>query len=471
MLTFIARFHLGALDRPSVVPSAPHPTSIRKEDTSAERLAALESRLKTAEDRVSDLERVTPKEFEIVHYNVLAGQAGTNMQPWFCYGADVSRAERRELHRRFYASGDEFKRSPTKGWPQWAEGILSPDRIAAVEAYDEDIFKWKRRRERLWRQISTHQVGCRVRSPDVVTLAECDHFDDFWKGQFETAGYDAVWRKRPREGSRDGCAIAWRSSTFDLVDYNGFDFGSKMGSKTPDRTCLFALLRWRRDPSVKLLVATTHLARNPESEAANFARGFQYGSIFRELLAFAGAHDAEEVPVVLTGDLNAKDCDELAGIARALVRLLSSPTHPLLWSVMDAPTPPTTITEERHLRIDYVLYQSASLSLTGVGHVPKLTMPIPDARHPSDHLPVSARLLIKPHWAQVEEDARQWLAAVSGTTSVRPLSGDALRLAFTYFDKDATGQVSLVQLEAGMQVRFKPCAVSCSCCAVSYSLL
>ena len=129
------------------------------------------------------------------------------------------------------------------------------------------------------------------------------------------------------------------------------------------------------------------------------------------------------------------------------------------------------ITEERHLRIDYVLYQSASLSLTGVGHVPKLTMPIPDARHPSDHLPVSARLLIKPHWAQVEEDARQWLAAVSGTTSVRPLSGDALRLAFTYFDKDATGQVSLVQLEAGMQVRFRPCAVSCSCCAVSSSLL
>ena len=45
-----------------------------------------------------------------MHYNVLADQAGTNMQPWFCYGADVSRAERRELHRRFYASGDEFKR-------------------------------------------------------------------------------------------------------------------------------------------------------------------------------------------------------------------------------------------------------------------------------------------------------------------------------------------------------------------------
>ena len=66
--------------------------------------------------------------------------------------------------------------------------------------------------------------------------------------------------------------------------------------------------------------------------------------------------------------------------------------------------------------------------------------------------------MLKPHWAQVEEDATQWLAAVSGTTSVRPLSGDALRLAFTYFDKDATGLVTLVQLESGMQtVMAWPC--------------
>ena len=73
--------------------------------------------------------------------------------------------------------------------------------------------------------------------------------------------------------------------------------------------------------------------------------------------------------MVLTGDLNAKDCDELAGIARTLVRLLSSPTHPLLWSVMDAPTSATTVTEERNLRIDYLLYQ--------VPHLPAQHMPAP----------------------------------------------------------------------------------------------
>lgn len=42
---------------------------------------------------------------------------------------------------------------------------------------------------------------------------------------------------------------------------------------------------------------------------------------------------------------------------------------------------------------------------TGVGHLPRLMAPIPDAEHPSDHLPVSARLVLRPHWARVEVPA------------------------------------------------------------------
>jgi mRNA deadenylase 3'-5' endonuclease subunit Ccr4 len=286
-------------------------------------LQSLEKTVQRQSARIQELERSATKEFEVVHYNVLSDQAGTNMQPWFCYGANLTPSERRELHRRFYASGDQNKRLHNKGWPTWAVGVLSPERIAAVEEYDQRIFGWERRRERLWQQcvtasralrrgavrhsercvararrarrVASHQVGCRVRSPDIVTLAECDHFASFWQRRFHQAGYEATWRKRPRSSSRDGCAIAWRASTFECVATSGFDFGSKLGSDRPDRTCCFALLRWRRDPSVRLLVATTHLERNPDSEVAQMARGFQYGTIFRELLAFAGAHDAEEV--------------------------------------------------------------------------------------------------------------------------------------------------------------------------------
>jgi len=413
----------------------------------------LSQRVASQSERISDLERVTPKEFEIVHYNLLADHASSNLNPWFLYGADVTPAERKELTRRFYA-GDKrgYKDVPNKGWPDWAVEVLSPERRALLEEYDRNFFAWERRRERLWGALREVQVGCRRRSPDLLTLAECDHYDDYWEGTLRSGGYDSVWRRRPRAGCTDGSVIAWRASTFSLVAEGGFDFGNSLETMDTkkDRTCLFTLLRWRRDPSARLLVATTHLARDPESAKQQYARGFQYGVIFRELLAFANANDAEDVPVVLTGDLNAKDCDELAGIARTLVRLLSSPTHPLLWSVMDAPTGNTAITEERELRIDYMLYQSASLSLIGVGDQSS-DAPIPSDTHPSDHLTVSARFRLKHHWAQVEEDARQWLNCISGTTVSRPLSGDALRLAFAFFDKDSSGVIEQLELESAMQ--------------------
>ena len=459
MRTLIAVLLIGAASAEVVAPSRPAVKSHRvAPSTTVDVIEAINAKLERQQQlierqaaQISDLERVTPKEFEIVHYNVLADQSSSNLQPWFCYGANVTGAERAELTRRFY-SGDKrgYKDKPNKGWPAWAIGVLSDERRRKLEEYDRDFFAWERRRERLWQEVREHSVGCRRRSPDVVTLAECDHYDDFWASKLQSDGYDSVWRARPRQSARDGSAVAWRTSTWELAASGGFDFGRSLNSKH-DRTCLFVLLRWRRDPSARLLIATTHLARNPDDVEQQMARGFQYGTIFRELLAFAAANGAVDVPVVLTGDLNAKDCDELAGIARALVRLTSAPTHPLLWSVMDAPTPVTTVTEERALRIDYVMYQSTAMQLRGVGNLPQLSTPIPDATHPSDHLPVSARLLIRPSWAQVEDDARQWLACVAGTRSVRPISPTNLRHAFTYFDKDGSGLVSLVQLEAALQ--------------------
>jgi len=59
--------------------------------------------------------------------------------------------------------------------------------------------------------------------------------------------------------------------------------------------------------------------------------------------------------------------------------------------------------------------------------------------------------VVKSSWQRVENDARQWLAAVSGTAAPRPLSPAALRQAFSYFDKDGSGRIRLVELEAALQ--------------------
>lgn len=101
----------------------------------------------------------------------------------------------------------------------------------------------------------------------------------------------------------------------------GVDFANSLEAQAAgqlDRTLLLALLRFKRNPSQRVLVATTHLARNPECRQQTLPRGYQYGLLFRELLAFASAHDAVDAPVVITGDLNAKCIDELSELSKGV---------------------------------------------------------------------------------------------------------------------------------------------------------
>jgi len=203
------------------------------------RVTSLESRLRRQgalverlTERTADLERYAHKEFEVLHYNVLANHSGTNKLPWFCYGANVTAAEREAMHVNFYAPGpDGFKQTAGKGWPTWAEGVLAPERIRAIEEYDERYFQWDMRKERLYQAVRSHRVGCREREPDIITLAECDCYNTFWKERLKEGGFQSVWRKRPRSASADGCCIAYRSATFQLVATGGYDFGSHVASR------------------------------------------------------------------------------------------------------------------------------------------------------------------------------------------------------------------------------------------------
>ena len=111
----VAALLLGAASAEVVTPSRPAVKSHRiMPGTSVDMLEAINAKLERQQQlierqaaQIADLERVTPKEFEIVHYNVLADQSSSNLQPWFCYGANVTGAERAELTRRFY-SGDKI---------------------------------------------------------------------------------------------------------------------------------------------------------------------------------------------------------------------------------------------------------------------------------------------------------------------------------------------------------------------------
>ena len=335
--------------------------------------------------------------------------------------------------------------------PTWA-GLLSPERQAAIEAQDANNFAWGPRSIKLWEELE-------AANSDLITLAECDHYEDFWQGRLNAAGYGSVWRQRPREASRDGCLIGWRDATFELIAEGGCAVGDSFGEQQQgrlDRTLLLALLRFRRCPSERVLIATTHLARNPEKRElarCDLRRGVSVWPPLRELLAFAQAHDAVDVPCIITGDLNAQSVDDLSGLTKAVAIACGGveEVHPIISCVQDAPTPPTTKTDARCFRIDYVLYQSTKLRLIKVGAIPPLLEPMPNERMPSDHVPVSVKFAFRSPHSQLEADARQWLNAMSDARSVRPLSAAELRRAFAFFDKDGSEIITPIELAAGMQ--------------------
>lgn len=77
---------------------------------------------------------------------------------------------------------------------------------------------------------------------------------------------------------------------------------------------------------------------------------------------------------------------------------------------------------------------------------------VPNEEQPSDHTPVVARLRVMSPHSRVEADARQWLNLLCGDTSSRPLMTKELRQAFTFFDKDGSGVITPVELEAALQL-------------------
>ena len=128
-----------------------------------------------------------------MHYNVLADQYASNMLPWFLYGAEpaVSAEERAALFEKFYER-DDSGRLVNKGFDRWAsDELLSAERREMIQAYNERVFAWPARSAKLWSEI------CEA-SADIVTLAECDHFDDFWRPKLQSKGFESSWRKRPR---------------------------------------------------------------------------------------------------------------------------------------------------------------------------------------------------------------------------------------------------------------------------------
>ncbi|CAE7400763.1 CCR4 [Symbiodinium natans] len=407
----------------------------------------LRSELKETRGQLEALQRVLqrhPLEFTVGQYNILAGYMGSNTEPWFLYGVDIDEDRRREifrLHGERHADG----RPANPGWPNYVRGVLSAEEIAAVEAVHERCFAWEVRKDRLLEQI-------RAMDCDVLSLVECDHYNDHFRPALAAMGYDSTWRKRPRPSSDDGCCVAWRRSLFELVKETSVEFVDKLcpvrQKLVKDRIAVVALLETKLTKQ-KICLVSTHLQRNPEDPTQDMLRARQVGQVLRALAdfvnSFPASSGAREAPVVLTGDLNCTSFGRLRGIANT-ISLLNQEVqlHPFTFDCADAPTGVTSVTMARCMRIDAILYQSQRLELVDVQEIPDVSpeQPIPNDEQPSDHVPIVAQFRCRSRLHTMKQLAREWFLSLAGKEAQVPLNQRQLENAFKLYDYDGTGTVS-----------------------------
>jgi len=324
-------------------------------------------------------------QFTAAHYNILARTLGRNDAPWFLFplvDLDYGKPSRRsEIAREF---GNQHTLEDRFG------GKLTSDEADRVREY-EKYFHWANRVSKIVHQLTSSRF-------DVISLVELDEFRYFHQALH---GYDAEFLKRPRQGSPDGCAIFWNTEKFESIrDTSGKTRSLKLvyqdvkigaHESTPDRVLLAVALQ---SNNKLLVVVSTHLAKLPEDGNQELLRVEEAAQLIVSVTDFMRSVNAHRV--VVMGDFNAWPTSwtrmvfehSWANGAGGFMRMSDAFES---FRASKGENACTSRTASRKVWIDYIFYSSDSLELlsTDVEDCPE--SPIPDERHPSDHLLLQAQ--------------------------------------------------------------------------------
>lgn len=190
---------------------------------------------------------------------------------------------------------------------------LLEDHSYLYKRTDPEALTWTKRGERIIREIKDT-------SADVLCFQEIqsDHFNNFYVPRLQAMGFNGIFKQRTGD-KRDGCAIFYRHSMFELTDSRSVEY-CKPNTQilNRDNIGLIALLSPRfleasHGEKPFIVVATTHLLYNPRRHDIKLA---QLQLLFAEidLLAFHQGNDSTGSssspsnyryhPTIVTGDFN-----------------------------------------------------------------------------------------------------------------------------------------------------------------------
>jgi CCR4-NOT transcription complex subunit 6 len=274
--------------------------------------------------------------------------------------------------------------------------------------------KWKTRSAALLRDIAALY-------PDILLLQEVDEYAAFWEPQMRAAGFVGVYKKRTGE-KKDGCAIFWRATRFELersgeIEHNELaaglpprapgaevvraDGGGELDARTRlERDCVGVLAQLRDSASgARLLCATTHLYWDPAFEDvknAQASHALRCIADFRDFDATPSASTSPPpLPVIFSGDYNSMPDSEVYARLTDTSGAHGLPPLRSAYAAADAcgAEPAfTNLTPTFSGTLDYLL-STPDVALHAVLAVPpreSLGEGLPSALIPSDHLPLLA---------------------------------------------------------------------------------
>jgi len=154
-------------------------------------------------------------------------------------------------------------------------------------------------------------------NPDVVCLQEVDRFSEFWRPKMGQAGFDAVFKLRPRNHCH-GVAVFFKRETFQLFKSEEIDFnqvGVFLGEKKPSARLekdnvglIVGLQPWEQSTHPSAIVVSNVQLVVPSCDDLRIVQRKQVLMLLRSIERF---NFDFQLPVVLAGSFNFDPKSEL----------------------------------------------------------------------------------------------------------------------------------------------------------------
>ena len=281
--------------------------------------------------------------------------------------------------------------------------VVSFNTLAQVYC-KSDFFPWAPKAVTRWKNRFTALCDYLDATKfDIAALQEVDNFNTQWLPYAKKNKYGShyVQRTQATNAKKDGSCVLWRDAAFELVSTRALEYNALADAipvsddaegaegteadpaKRYIRDCVanLTLLRQKSD-GAEVLVACTHIYWDPACADVKLAQTKMLLEVAEQFRAERQELTKKKVHFICAGDFNSMPTSDVYQALAKNLRSVSQGCEPAY----------TNVTPSFTECIDYI-FVSSDVNVVNVQEQPSresLGEGLPNASHPSDHLPVIA---------------------------------------------------------------------------------